>query len=183
MRSPARTLVRSQYPSIQGLRYFVCGSTRDLLKSQSSEPVLSFSRRTRFAAPCAPPGGREVEQLESSAIVPRPRTPLSISRRANSCLEGSPLEGRSDLPLRVFILTGREAGFSRIGKTDSASAISPFLAPPLTDYLKRITFSLATPHAALSLLARGLQTFGLRWRAIPQFVIVRECLRAGTTPY
>ena len=44
---PAAILVREQYPSIQGQRYWADGSTRVFVKSQSPVPGFSFSRRTR----------------------------------------------------------------------------------------------------------------------------------------
>src|SRR5437764_15233400 len=79
-RSPARALVREQYPSIHGHRYLVFGSTLVLLKSQSRVPPRSFSRRTRSLE--APRAWRDDEQLETRETALRPRTPLSSSRRA-----------------------------------------------------------------------------------------------------
>src|SRR5688500_17162182 len=54
--SPARTLVREQYPSTHGQRYFVAGSTRVLVSIQSPVPCRSFSRAISMAH--LPRGGR-----------------------------------------------------------------------------------------------------------------------------
>src|SRR5688572_9935004 len=43
--SPERTLVREQYPSIHGQRYFATGSTRVFVSNQSAVPAFSFSAR------------------------------------------------------------------------------------------------------------------------------------------
>src|SRR5688500_13604929 len=48
--SPARTLVREQYPSTHGHRYFVAGSTRVLVNIQSRVPGRWFSRTIDMAA-------------------------------------------------------------------------------------------------------------------------------------
>src|SRR5438874_4025413 len=83
--SPARTLVLEQYPSTHGQRYFVFGSTRVLVSSQSRVPGLSFSRRInsrragtalraeRTDSMCAQP--------PMAVTAPRPTTPFSNSRR------------------------------------------------------------------------------------------------------
>ena len=49
--SPARTLVREQYPSIHGHRYLVAGSMPVLSSIHSRVPGCSFSRRISSAEP------------------------------------------------------------------------------------------------------------------------------------
>src|SRR3954469_16545337 len=51
--SPARRLVREQYPSIHGHRYLVLRSTRVLVSNQSFVPSLAFSvlMRSDFEPP------------------------------------------------------------------------------------------------------------------------------------
>src|SRR5919204_2547144 len=76
--SPARRLVCEQYPSTQGQRYFVFGSTRVFLSSQSVVPRFSFSARIRSrragAGSARAPPRREAR--------PAAAAPLSTSRRA-----------------------------------------------------------------------------------------------------
>src|ERR1051325_6303840 len=85
--SPARTLVREQYPSIHGQRYLVWGSIRVLLSIQSRVLVFAFSRRIRSRWPrmdrfVAPPESFSTwAQPDNAATAPRPTAPLIISRR------------------------------------------------------------------------------------------------------
>ena len=83
--SPRRTLVREQYPSIHGHRYFVDGSMRVFFKSQSRVPGRLFSRAIRSEAwerrvPVLVEGCR-AEQPKSASKAPAQVTSLSISRR------------------------------------------------------------------------------------------------------
>src|SRR5437773_2125775 len=83
--SPFLKLVREQYPSIQGQRYFVGGSMRVFSSNQSVVPGRWFSRRMRSEI-CGPnvrlpTEGRTVEQPERARSAPAPVTPFSISRR------------------------------------------------------------------------------------------------------
>src|SRR5438128_8542979 len=81
--SSALTLVREQYPSIQGQRYLLAGSIRVFRSSQSDVPGRSFSRRTRSRRCCRFSWAVlfTVPQPESAVRALKPTTPLSIWRR------------------------------------------------------------------------------------------------------
>ena len=118
---PARTLVREQYPSIHGQRYFVFGSMRVFCNSQSCVPGFSFSRRTKSRlgdAPGIPPADveRTEEQPPKVAVTPSPSIPLISCRRV--------MPGWSLRDLAAFV---RWFLFGLIsGKLRYASEIIPF---------------------------------------------------------
>src|SRR2546428_4731317 len=79
--SPARTLMRGQYPSIQGQRYFARGSTRVLESIQSVVPCFSFSVRIRLRRAGADSASMERASGPTVIPSPAPAARLSKSRR------------------------------------------------------------------------------------------------------
>ena len=76
--SPARMLVREQYPSIHGQRYLVFGSTRVFVSIQSLVPGLAFSTRIRFGEADAlaagePSAARAIEERARPGFPPPKR--------------------------------------------------------------------------------------------------------------
>src|SRR5688572_20962346 len=82
-RSPARTLVREQYPSIPEQRYCALRSVRVFVSSQSVVPGFAFSARIRSPRPRA-----KLAQPPSEPIAAVAPTPASHSRRFMEFREG-----------------------------------------------------------------------------------------------
>src|SRR5690348_16824687 len=87
--SPARMLVREQYPSIHGQRYLVFGSTRVLVSIQSLVPGLAFSARMKSDEADAFVAAEESPAKSACgatpARAPAAKAPFSRSRRFVVC--------------------------------------------------------------------------------------------------
>jgi hypothetical protein len=79
--SPAATLVREANPSIPGLRYFVAGSIRTVVLSQSRVPVSSFSWRIASRDAGAAASWAFTQREEKAAPTPAMSVDSSTSRR------------------------------------------------------------------------------------------------------
>src|SRR5688500_13444880 len=81
MVSPARMLVWEQYPSIQGQRYLIAGSTWVLVRSHSSVPGREFSRAMRLVERLVDRERGRLLQPARAAVAPRPARDWRSSRR------------------------------------------------------------------------------------------------------